>query len=108
MTIIERANERAQRRLRDMLTDFFATGSWDGRLSRLYSESDRLVAWLEDEARWEERKADYDLWQTADHDGHDERQEPETCGICARELDSFLRFGMVVPESEARALWGDR
>ena len=97
--ILDRANRRAQRRLRNLVVarTYSDMGS---RESRLYTQAERLVDSLQVEADWERSKAALDALMTADHDYHVE------FGLTVAECEDCSY--VFATESELRFAHGDR
>lgn len=66
--VLDRANSRAQRRFRKMLTAWLRTGSWDTLETRLYTQAERTTDALTVEAEWEQAKAELDALIDADRE----------------------------------------
>ena len=84
MGILERANQRAQRRLVTGFRRSIQTGTWEPTEARLYVQAERLVDVLHTEAAWEKVKAELDYLQTHDHDWH------VTNGVTVGECDDCV------------------
>jgi len=106
---IERANARAQRRLRAMIVSRVYADP-NARATRLYVQAERLLDALLGEAQWYRSKAEMDALQTADHDIHERMGwSVHQCDECLTAAEpGHLWTYQRVPESELRALHGDR
>ena len=93
-SLILRANDRAQRRLRAMV-ETKTYGDPQAIEPKLYTQAERLVDSLLTELTWETRKAEVDALQEADHDYHLLSAEPRwDCDDCVEDNQAFWHRNM--------------
>lgn len=105
-SILQKANRRAQRRLRAMIVA--RRYGYDTREAQLYVQAERLVDELQVQAEWEATKAEFDLLMAQDHDYHViSGMTVAECDDCAEDVRYIFAIAAET-ESELRFAHGDR
>lgn len=106
--MLEKANERAQRRFHRMLERQTYADPTD-RHTRLYVQAERLIDHLIGESSWEQSKASFDALQLADTDAPSPNDRYESASWAASARGLSMPGGQSgYTESEARWAWGNR
>jgi hypothetical protein len=106
-SILQKANRRAQRRLRNLVIAR-TYGDLESRESRLYTQAERLVDELQVQAEWEATKAEFDLLMAQDHDYHViSGMTVAECDDCTEDVRYIFAIAAET-ESELRFAHGDR
>lgn len=104
-SILQKANRRAQRRLRQLVIAR-TYSDMESRESRLYTQAERLVDDLQVQAEWEATKAEFDALMVEDHDYHViAGLTIAECDDCAEDVRYIFAIAAET-ESELREAWG--